>query len=132
MDTIPATSWQNCYRQMEKRMRIDSGGDVSTNLEARRLRLLFVADDIPDPLERVVEFLNRQMPNIEVLAVEIKQFRGKLTQALVPRVIGKTAGKVGSPPEADPRVILGRGSPAAKRGMLRVAFLRWLVNLEPL
>ena len=73
--------------------------DVSTNLEARRLRLLFVADDIPDPLERVVEFLNRQMPDIEVLAVEIKQFRGKLTQALVPRVIGKTAGKVGSPPK---------------------------------
>ena len=63
--------------------------DVSTNLEARRLRLLFVADDIPDPLERVVEFLNRQMPDIEVLAVEIKQFRGKSTQALVPRVIGK-------------------------------------------
>ena len=72
--------------------------DVSTNLEARRLRLLFVADDIPDPLERVVEFLNRQMPDIEVLAVEIKQFRGKLTQALVPRVIGKTAGKVVPPP----------------------------------
>ena len=65
--------------------------DVSTNLAARRLRLLFVADDIPDPLERVVEFLNGQMPGIEVLAVEIKQFRGKSTQTLVPRVIGRTA-----------------------------------------
>ena len=32
--------------------------DVSTNLDARRLRLLFVADDIPDPLKVVVEFLN--------------------------------------------------------------------------
>ena len=49
---------------------------VATNLAARRLRLLFVADEIPDPLERVAEFLNEQMPNIEVLAVEIKQFRG--------------------------------------------------------
>lgn len=71
--------------------------DVSTNLEARRLRLLFVADEIPDPLERTVEFLNAQMPNIEVLAVEIKQFRGSSTQTLVPRVIGRTAKSINSP-----------------------------------
>ena len=65
--------------------------NVATNLTARRLRLLFVADEIPDPLERVVEFLNAQMPDIEVLAVEIKQFRGSQAQTLVPRVIGRTA-----------------------------------------
>ena len=65
--------------------------NVATNLAARRLRLLFIADEIPDPLERVVEFLNAQMPGIEVLAVEIKQFRGKSTQTLVPRVLGRTA-----------------------------------------
>lgn len=47
------------------------------NLAAKRMRLLFVADEIPDPLRRVVEFLNAQMPHIEVLAVEIKQFRGR-------------------------------------------------------
>lgn len=64
---------------------------VATNLSAKRMRLLFVADEIPDPLERVVEFLNEQMPNIEVLAVEIKQFRGKSTQTLVPRVLGRIA-----------------------------------------
>ena len=38
--------------------------DVATNLAAKRLRLLFVADGIPDELTRVVEFLNEQMPNI--------------------------------------------------------------------
>ena len=65
--------------------------DVSTNLDARRLRLLFVADDIPDPLARVVEFLNGQMPGIEVLAVEIKQFCSESAQTFVPRVIGRTA-----------------------------------------
>ena len=32
--------------------------DVSTNLAAKRLRLLFVADDIPEPLAQVVAFLN--------------------------------------------------------------------------
>ena len=53
------------------------------------LRLLFVADDIPDPLKRVVEFLNMQMRDVEVLAVEIKQFHGTSTQTLVPRVIGR-------------------------------------------
>lgn len=62
---------------------------VVTNLAAGRLRLLFVADDIPDPLKRVVEFLNAKMPDLEVLAVEIKQFHGTSTQTLVPRVIGR-------------------------------------------
>ena len=43
------------------------------------------------------------MHNIEVLAVEIKQFRGKQTQTLVPRVLGRTAsssthGSTGSRP----------------------------------
>ena len=37
---------------------------VATNLAGRRLRLLFVADEIPDPLAQVVAFLNAQMPNI--------------------------------------------------------------------
>ena len=64
---------------------------VATNLKAQRLRLLFVADEIPDTLERLVEFLNAHMPGIEVLAVEIKQFRGESTQTLVPRVIGRAA-----------------------------------------
>ncbi len=65
---------------------------VATNLDARRLRLLFIADHVPDELERIVEFLNAQMPNIEVLAVEIKRFRGEHRQTLVPRVIGRIAG----------------------------------------
>ena len=33
--------------------------NVATNLSARRIRLLFVADEIPDPLERVVEVPER-------------------------------------------------------------------------
>ena len=38
--------------------------DVSRNLAANRLRLLFVADEIPEPLKRVAEFLHAQMPGI--------------------------------------------------------------------
>ena len=69
--------------------------DVTTNLAARRLRLLFVADAIPDPLAQVATFLNAQMPEIEVLAVEIKRFRGESVQTVVPRVIGTTVASSG-------------------------------------
>ena len=63
---------------------------VATNLEANRLRLLFVADEIPVELERVVRFLNEQTrDNLEVLAVEVKQYPGQFGQALVSRVIGQ-------------------------------------------
>ena len=68
---------------------------VSTNLAAKQLRLLFIADGIPDRLARVVEFLNRQMPDVEVLAVEVKRFRGSSGEIFVPRVIGRTAKAVG-------------------------------------
>ena len=63
---------------------------VATNLDANRLRLLFVADEIPTELERVVKFLNAQTrDNLEVLAVEVKQYPGQFGQALVSRVIGQ-------------------------------------------
>ena len=64
--------------------------EVERNLDANRLRLLFISDRIPDELARVVTFLNEQMPDIEVLAVEIKRFQGESNQTLVPRVIGRT------------------------------------------
>ena len=63
---------------------------VATNLEANRLRLLFVADEIPAELERVVKFLNEHTrENLEVLAVEVKQYPGQFGDALVSRVIGQ-------------------------------------------
>ena len=78
--------------------------DVSTNLAANRMRLLFVADFIPDPLVRVIEFLNAQMPNVEVLAVEIKRFHGTSARTLVPRVIGRTAAGTRTPGRAGLRL----------------------------
>lgn len=64
---------------------------VKTNLQAGRIRMLFVADEIPSELQRIIEFLNEQMDPAEVLAVEIKQFAGGAVKTLVPRVIGQTA-----------------------------------------
>ena len=64
--------------------------NVKSNLQAGRIRLLFVADKISSELRRIVEFLNEQMDPAEVLAVEIKQFVGLGVKTLVPRVIGQT------------------------------------------
>lgn len=61
---------------------------VKTNLQAGRIRLLFVADVIPAELRRIVEFLNEQMDPAEVLALELAQFGGGDLRTLVPRVIG--------------------------------------------
>src|SRR5437016_1017641 len=64
---------------------------ANKNLQDRNVRLLFIADQIPTELQRIVEFLNEQMDRTEVLAVEIKQFKGNDQTGLVPRVIGHTA-----------------------------------------
>lgn len=64
---------------------------VKTNLQAGKVRLLFVSDAIPAELRRIVEFLNQQMDPAEVLAIEIRQFVGQGLQTLIPRVIGQTA-----------------------------------------
>lgn len=84
-NTDPETFWQS----------------VKTNLQAGKIRLVFVADVIPDELRRVVEFLNGQMDPAEVLAVEVRQFVGDgRLKTLVPRLVGQTAAahqrKVGS------------------------------------
>lgn len=66
--------------------------EVATNLHAGRLRLVFVADDIPAELRRIVEFLNEQMTRTDVFAVEVRQYvaSGSDMVTLVPRVIGQT------------------------------------------
>ena len=66
-------------------------GKVKTNLQAAKIRLVFVADEIPPELRRIVEFLNATMDPVEVLAVEIHQYVGQGLKTLVPRVMGQTA-----------------------------------------
>lgn len=64
---------------------------VKTNLQAGKIRLVFVAHEIPAELQRIVEFLNGQMDPAEVIAVQVKQYEGGELTTLVPRVIGQTA-----------------------------------------
>jgi hypothetical protein len=70
--------------------------DAKTNLQAGRIRLVFVADEIPSELQRIVEFLNGQMDPAEVYAIAIPQYVGRDAsgndlKTLVPTVIGRTA-----------------------------------------
>ena len=65
--------------------------EVKNNLQAQRIRLVFVADEIPPELQRIVEFLNGQMERAEVLALEVRQYAGEGHRTLVPRVLGRTA-----------------------------------------
>ena len=68
---------------------------VDSNLRLGKLRLLFVADEMPSSLQRIIEFLNDQMTNTEVLGLEIKQFISKGNERiLVPKIIGKTQAAV--------------------------------------
>jgi len=66
---------------------------VKTNLQAGKVRLVFVSSYISPELQRVVEFLNKQIDPAEVLAVEIKQYVSSEDgmKTLASKVIGQTA-----------------------------------------
>jgi hypothetical protein len=65
--------------------------EVKTNLAAKRLRLVFVADHVPASLQTIVEFLNEQMRAAEVLAVEVNQHKGDGLTVLTTQIIGRTS-----------------------------------------
>lgn len=91
---------------------------VKTNLLSGRIRLIFVADEIPRELQRIVEFLNRQMSPAEIYAVEVKQYAGQGIRSLVPRVVGITA-------DADMRKSANKGE---RKEWDKNAFLEVLQN----
>ncbi|MBV9100104.1 MAG: hypothetical protein JOZ46_01350 [Candidatus Dormibacteraeota bacterium] len=66
---------------------------VEANLRDGQVRCIFVADEIPPSLQRLVEFLNERLLRVDVLAVEVRQYAaaGNGMRAIVPRVIGATA-----------------------------------------
>lgn len=63
---------------------------VEDNLRTGKVRMIFVADHIPQELQRIVEFLYKQMNPAQVLAVEIKQYIGQGSQTLATGVVSPT------------------------------------------
>jgi len=68
--------------------------EVKKNLLSGNIRIIFVADSIPDSLKNIVQFLNNQMNPAEVLAVDIRQFVSGDLQVIVPKVIGQSTQAV--------------------------------------
>ena len=68
----------------------DFWADVEKNLRSNQIRLVFVADDVPSELKRVVEFLNEAMREVEVLAIEVVQYANGNEMVFVPRLYGQT------------------------------------------
>jgi hypothetical protein len=64
---------------------------VEENLRTGRVRLVFLADIIPDELRSIVEFLNAQMSPAEVFAVEVQQYAAPGVRTFIPRVVGATS-----------------------------------------
>jgi hypothetical protein len=64
---------------------------ITDKLAAGEIRMIFVADEIPESLRRIIEFLNLQMTPAEVLGVEVPQYKGKEGIAYVPTLVGRTA-----------------------------------------
>jgi hypothetical protein len=104
VETLQARFGADCERRgvdaaavLEEFLSVDGDQEVfwqqaKTNLQAGKVRLVFVADEIPPELRRIVEFLNEQMDPAEVLAIEIKQYAGQGMKTLVPRLMGQTVG----------------------------------------
>ncbi|NLE01465.1 MAG: hypothetical protein GX640_16485 [Fibrobacter sp.] len=60
---------------------------TKTNLQAGKVRLVWVSDRIPKELRQVIEFLNKQMNPAQAIGIEIKMFAGQGLKTMVPRVL---------------------------------------------
>lgn len=63
---------------------------VAENLKADKMRLVFAADEIPETLRVLIEFMDRTMKDIEVYGVELKQYKAGDTSLLAKRVVGNS------------------------------------------
>lgn len=63
---------------------------VSDNLKSDKMRLVFAADEIPESLRVLIEFMDRTMKEIEVYGVELKQYKAGETKLLAKRIVGNS------------------------------------------
>ena len=76
----------------------------SANLRAEHFRLVFVADKILDTLRILIEFLDRNLSNIEVYGVELKPYKTDEATLLVSNIVGNSLLS----PKASPSIKLQR------------------------
>jgi hypothetical protein len=85
---------------LQGEMEIDAfWAQVKTNLQAGKIRLVWVSDSLPKELRRIIEFLNEQMDPAQAIGIEIKMFSDQNLKVMVPRVINPpTQRRVASSP----------------------------------
>jgi hypothetical protein len=107
IDTIIAQFEARCEREgsdpesilsefLKNEMTSESFWDhTKTNLQAGKIRLVWVSDLIPKELRRIIEFLNAQMDPAQAIGVEVKMYTGQGLKTMVPRVINATSPQRG-------------------------------------
>jgi hypothetical protein len=90
--------WSKKGKQIEEIISEEFGIDdkefwdkVDNNLQEGNIRLIIATDELRPEMRRMVEFLNNEMRNTEILALELK-FYGESSEdlVLVPSIIGQT------------------------------------------
>jgi hypothetical protein len=128
---------------LRDRLGIDDDPDefwqtVVGNLRQGRMRLIFLADHIRPELIRIIEFLNAQMPNTDVLGIELPQYTGPGSETVyVPHIRGRTSAAVAAKANASStrnkwteETLLAAAEKA--RTPDEVAFIRRLIEHVPL
>lgn len=64
---------------------------MHANFRKGNIRMVFVADHLPQQLRTVIEFLNEQMNDVEVLGLELRQYTSDGQRIISPSVVGRTA-----------------------------------------
>jgi hypothetical protein len=84
-------------KRLEELIGADADADefwarAALNLRRGMMRLVFVADVIPDELRAIIEFMNGRMTDTEVYGVEVRHYKGAAgAECYVPRLVGKLA-----------------------------------------
>ena len=66
---------------------------VDANIAQGEIRIVFLADRLPDELVRIIEYLNGEMRCAEVVGIELRHYQRDDLRFLVPRVVGLSANK---------------------------------------
>lgn len=85
---------QQCFRLANPESPYDTEdfwGRVSSNLKAERMKLVFVADKIPDTLSTLIDFLSRNIDGMEIYGVEVRQYHSGGGTLLTSTTIGGAA-----------------------------------------
>jgi hypothetical protein len=86
---------------------------VESNLSRDRVRIVLVTDRVPDELTRIVEFLDGQLRDVEVRAVEVALYGSGQVSALVPRSTRPGSAAPSARPEEPPQGLTALAAQAA-------------------